>query len=131
MRLDLVEEEGLPPLQHLDMLIAEFTSWLVETDFQQGIAISTLVTGLGPAEATVSEALRDNNIQITERYAAYLRRSGVKRPHEVATTILCAFEGSVIYARVRRDTQPLHACAAMLRPLLAQVNQHAGKLERA
>ena len=109
---------GMAPVDHLTLLADDICAWLSETDFREGVVVSALAMGLGPSESKLSEELLVSNKTIVDEYTAYLAAHGIDRPEDAALTILATLEGSVIYARIRRDLTPIRASVSMLYPLL-------------
>ncbi|OXT02043.1 hypothetical protein B7H23_03685 [Notoacmeibacter marinus] len=115
---ELAKEQNMPPIDHLTFLCDKCCEWLIDTDFTEGVVLSTLATGLGEAEAEVTQTLLDCNREIVACYSAYLRSHEIDRAEEVALTVLMVLEGAIVYSRIRRDVGPFYACITTLLPLL-------------
>ncbi|WP_158598519.1 TetR/AcrR family transcriptional regulator [Notoacmeibacter ruber] len=126
----LFEEDvvgDLSPEEHLSLLCERCCQWLVETEFYEGVILSTLAMGLGEPESEVMETLLHSNREIVDRYAAYLESRGIESPYQLALTVLMTLEGAVIYARIRRDVAPFRACKATLAPLFEMARREGGE----
>lgn len=105
-------------------LFAHIARWwkddLTEHGYERGCPVMATAADLAGSDSAVNEQLRPALDEWTRAVVDQLVRTGVTpdRSTALATLMISSLEGAIMWARVRRDVEPLDTVVAELSPLL-------------
>ena len=107
-------------LESLDTYVAEAIRVLEESDFADGCPIATVVLEVGTTSTVIGDACADAVEVLLSRVAGWLERDGFtpEAARERGQLIYAAVEGSLMFAKGLRSTEPLTALRRQLPGLL-------------
>jgi AcrR family transcriptional regulator len=105
-------------------LFAHMVGWwrddLSERGYERGCPVMATAADLAGSDSAVNEQLRPALDEWARAVVDQLVRMGVspERSAVLATLMISSLEGAIMWARVRRDVEPLETVVAELSPLL-------------
>ena len=109
-------------LESVDTYLVETMRVLEQSDFADGCPIATVVLEVGPTSKVIGDACADAVEVLLSRVAGWLERDGCtpEAARERGQLIYAAVEGSLMFAKGLRSTEPLAALRRQLPALLAR-----------
>ena len=107
-------------LESLDTYVAEAARVLEASDFADGCPIATVALEVGTTSKVIGDACADAVEVLLSRVAGWLERDGFppQAARERGQLIYAAMEGSLVFAKGLRSTEPLMALRRQLPGLL-------------
>lgn len=117
--IDRAAETGDPEVL-LDSFARFWVRSLRESDYRAGCPVLAMAVDGREDPPEAAALVQDIFTAWQDRFTALLERAGFEpaRAHRLATLAISSIEGAVTLCRVHRDTAPLEAVVAELRPLL-------------
>ena len=118
-------------LESLDVYIAEAASVLERSDFADGCPIATVVLEVGPRSSLIGDACADAVEVLLSRVAGWLERDGfsAETARQRAQLVYAAIEGTLMFAKARRSSEPLTTLRHQL-PELLQPDERPQRAKR-
>lgn len=103
----------------IEQFFHQYARWMEKTDCQDGCPVAALASD-GSQSERLRGAAEDALGAMQEAFAVKLVAAGHPNPraNELASTLVCMFEGAIIMTRARRDATPMRQAYDRLKPLL-------------
>jgi TetR/AcrR family transcriptional repressor of lmrAB and yxaGH operons len=111
---------GADPADALMAWIASAQQRLANSDYERGCPLATIALETTVADIAIRAALAEGFVQVRERIAAALARSGYDAgmASALAALIVAAYEGGLLQARAAGTPEPMQLVGSALHSLL-------------